>query len=168
MFSVFFNILPFRIYRHLIFCDRGISRQFSSCGLCCKVVTSDLQISNIMYSRLTFERFLFPDGFSKDLLGDYMILSVHYYQGLKAKRFDEFFGSYPGLYQEFVRSPFFLYKRYLEIVGRVLLNSLQEKIYPFILSSFEGKKKTCHWWKKFILCFLFRGHRALYPYIDDL
>ena len=94
-----------------------------------------------MYSRLTFERFLLPDGFSKDLLGDYMFLSVHYYQGLKAKRFDEFFGSYPGLYQEFVRSPFFLYKRYLEIVGRVLLNSLQEKIYPFILSSFEGKKR---------------------------
>ena len=70
-----------------------------------------------------------------------MFLSVHYYQDLKAKRFDKFFGSYSGLYQEFVRSPFFLYKRYLEIAGHVLLNGLQEEIYPFILSSFEGKKK---------------------------
>ena len=105
--SVIFNILTFRIYSHLFFCDRGISRQFSSCGLCCKVVTSDIQISNIMNSRLKFERFLFPDEFSKDFLGDYMFLSFHYYQGLKAKRFDEIFGRYPGLYQEFIRSPFF-------------------------------------------------------------
>ena len=107
-------------------------------------MTSDIQVSNIMNSRLKFERFLFPDGFSKDFFADYMFLSVHYYQGLKAKRFDEIFGRYPGLYQEFIRSPFFLYKRYFEIVGRVLLNSLQEEIYPFILFSFEGKKKTCH------------------------
>lgn len=70
--NCYFQDSTFSCLQQLFSWGTGISRQFSSCDICCKVVTIDIQISNIINSRLMFDRSLFPNGFSEAFLVDYI------------------------------------------------------------------------------------------------
>ena len=75
---------------------------------------------------------------------------VHYhgiiYKG-RDKNFDNSFGNFGVIYYGSVNSPFVLYKIYLEILCRVIFNSLLKKILPLILVDFDRKRVS-----------RFRGH----------
>ena len=136
---LFLTLCLFAFTLTCFFCDRGISPRLNSCKLCTGVIIHSVEISSIIDSKLILEHFPFPTEFLKISSKDCIFLLVCYQLWSKGQRFDEFFGIYSGRYLEFVRDPFNFYKRYLEIVERVLMNGLLGEIFPFILSSFVQK-----------------------------
>lgn len=85
--------------------------------------------------RLIFDCGLFEDKFTDLFLLDRFYLQVC--QCYHDTSFDRFCRSFS---QELITSPFFLFKKYLEVVDRVFFNKVQEDIFPCLANIFLQTK----------------------------
>ena len=142
---VFQRIIPFWIYNHLFFLDRGLS---SVCDLRVKVVIQEKTVYNLFGRKMSLTKEIFSPRFYEVYLTDMMSMFVC------QRRFessDTFYGHYT---QEVVESPYFLFKIYLEVLFRVFLVLSDKKYILFFLgflceTNLERQRKKI-WLLRFI------------------
>ena len=100
---------------------------------------------DFLNEKLMFNYGLLPSALVEnfDFLENGVQFFVHYhgiiYKG-RNKNFHNNYDNFGVIYYESVNSPFMLYKIYLEILCRVIFNSLLKNVLPLILADFDRKR----------------------------
>ena len=112
------RILPFKIYNHLFFCDRGLR---SVCDLCVRVLIQEKTIYYLFRKKIILNK----DIFSPTFIDIYLPGNINMF-GCQNRRgsFDTFLGRYS---KGIIENHYFLFKRYFEILLRVFFNSIRQK-----------------------------------------
>ena len=121
--DVIFDILPFRFYDHFYNCDRG----FYVHNKCKENTLSEFLNENLMFNYGLLPSVLVENF---DFLENGVQFFVHYHGIMfkgRDKNFDNNCGNFGVMYFKSVNSPSMLYNAYLEILCRVIFNSLLQK-----------------------------------------
>ena len=144
MGEILFDMLPFRIFHHLFYCNRG----FYVCNkfvYCARFQVRDKYISSYLNDKFSYTKNYFPD-FKDHFLLQKISLFIHYYgiiYSSRDKNFENNYGNFGVLYYEEVDRVFLLYKLYLEIFARVVFNNALKKLLPIFLREIDSKKFAC-------------------------
>ena len=117
-----YSVLPFRVWSHMWCCcisqyDRDI------CQFCTKLQIKDRKVHRFISKKLFIDtRKLFPDDiFLTVTYNSEILLFVHVNFGPDRKRpYSEH--TFSSLHYEVISSAFMIFKLYLDIVGRIILN----------------------------------------------
>ena len=115
------RILPFKIYNHLFFCDRGLRSVYD---LCVRVLIQEKTIYYLFRKKIILNK----DIFSPTFIDIYLPGNINMF-GCQNRRdsFDTFLGRCS---KGITENHYFLFKRYFEILLRVFFNSIRQKVYP--------------------------------------
>lgn len=125
--EVYYQILPFRVWNHLFFCERP---QFcvDMCRSCTKFYVSNKRISDHINDNLDVEINHFPIQISEGIvLAMKIYLFAH--TNIVSSREDPFGLNLGGFYYKSVTSSFLLWKAYLDILVRIVFNLSYKGLY---------------------------------------
>lgn len=98
MVDLIFEILSFRIFHHLFYCNRGFY-VYNKYVFGTRFHVRERNLSDFLNQKFTFLKSYFPGDFVRDIYLD--------------KNFENNYGSFGVLYYDEVDRPFILYKFYL-------------------------------------------------------
>ena len=139
MNELIFEILPFRIFHHLFYCNRGFYMN-NKCVFRTRFHVRERLFSDFLNQKLKFSKSYFPCNFVHDVFLNQISLFIHYHGIIYAntdKDFENIYGNFGVLYYEEVGRPFLLYKFYLEILCRVIFNKFFTKVMPIMFNDFD-------------------------------
>ena len=121
MVDLIFEILSFRIFHHLFYCNRGFY-MYNKYVFGTRFHVRERNLSDFLNQKFTFLKSYFSGDFVRDIYLD--------------KNFENNYGNFGVLYYEEVDRPFILYDFYLEILCRIFNNFLK-KVMPIMLNEFD-------------------------------
>lgn len=128
-YHLYYSILPFSVWSHFWNCCRS-QYEPTICQFCAKLlikkkVDQKIRKRLTINSRKNIPSVLYYGVISNDLFS----LSVHVNFGRdRQRRYSE--NNFGVLYYEVVSSPFVLWKFYLDVLGRIVLNQCDKFILP--------------------------------------
>ena len=142
--DVIFDTFPFRVYYHFINCNRG-SYVHNKCNFCTRFHVKEKALSDLLNEELMFNYGLLPIALVENFdFSENGIQFFVYYYGVtyksRDKKLGNNYGNFGVIYYESVNSSFMPYKTYLEILCRVIFNSLLKRVLPLILTDFVRKR----------------------------
>ena len=153
--DIIFETLPFRVYDICFFVtDTFIVKNIAVFVQGFHV--RDKVLSHFLNQKVTYPVLFFPKELLSDniFVADDMSLFVCYYGIIYSahdNNFENYYGNFGVIYYESVNSVFMLYKIYLEVLCRVIFNSVLKKVLTIILKNFDlntssssGKRSFCN------------------------
>ena len=122
------------MYCHLFHCFRGLN-VVNRCQYFTRFYVQSIPLYKLLDDKFSFKRNFFPKELIDNFLADEIYLTFHY-TGVVCNNYDTVkkYENFGVLFYESVNCPCALYKLYLEIFTRVLLNSLNRKTLPIFIT----------------------------------
>ena len=136
-YCLYYSVLPFRVWSHFWSCCRS-QYEPTICQCCTKLLIKNKKVDKEIRKRLTIDSrknmpsVLYYGVISNDLLS----LLVHINCGRDRQRScsENNFGV---LYYEVISSPFVLWKFYLDVSGRIVLNQCGKFVLPALFANID-------------------------------
>ena len=137
MFSrVYYSLLPFCVRNHVFFCCRS-QYENNMCLFCTKLCIKNKKVNQAITKTLKisyFENFPVP-LYCSVICYDEISLFVHSSSEDRQKLYGP--NNFGTLFYEVISSPFMLWKFYLDVLVRIVLNQCDKFILPALLSGLD-------------------------------
>ena len=132
---MFYSVLPFRVWSHLWTCC-GSQFDPNFCQFCTKLQIKDKKVTKEINKKLTLDtrNFLPPCLYYGVVYNSSISLFVHVEFGPDRER-PYSANNYGVLYYEVINSPFMIFKAYLDILGKIILNQCDKYLLPALFAN---------------------------------